>query len=191
MGNLVKGDQCYELFGGIALKKSRFFIKNTVTSSEADKNKAHRRHYGCNLNAKYQDLKLHALSKKYIKLLPRKAVTSTTSFIKLVISEAHDIEGCINIFFSCHCAITNCVDMLKNFFYNYMAIDDVKMHRTKIIKNVLCHHLKKELTDDIGSNKLCLLLDEDNDISIIKLLGASLIYFSYYYYYYYVYFRSL
>ena len=46
------------------------------------------------------------------------------------------------------------------------------------ITNVLCHHFEKELTDDICSNKLSLLWDESNDISIIKLLGVSIIYFS-------------
>ena len=34
----------------------------------------------------------------------------------------------------------------------------------------------KKLTDDIGSNKMRFLLDESNDISIIKLLGVSIIY---------------
>ena len=43
----------------------------------------------------------------------------------------------------------------------------------------MCYALiLKELTDDIGSNKLSLLLDESNDISIIKLLGVSIMYFS-------------
>ena len=36
----------------------------------------------------------------------------------------------------------------------------------------------KETTDDVGSNKFSLLLDENNDISIIKLVGESVMYFS-------------
>ena len=36
----------------------------------------------------------------------------------------------------------------------------------------------KELTDDIISNKHSVILDESNDIYIIKLLGASVIYIS-------------
>ena len=35
----------------------------------------------------------------------------------------------------------------------------------------------KELTDNIGSNTLSLLLDDCNDISIIKLLCVSVMYF--------------
>ena len=55
------------------------------------------------------------------------------------------------------------------------------MHRTKctnIITNVLCPHFEKELIDNIDGNKICLLLDESNDISIIKLLGVSIMHFS-------------
>ena len=41
-----------------------------------------------------------------------------------------------------------------------------------------CILISKELTDDIGSNRFSLLLNENNDNSIIKLLGVSLIYLS-------------
>ena len=57
----------------------------------------------------------------------------------------------------------------------------VKMHPTNctnIIKNVLCPHFEEELTNDIGNNKFSLLLDESNDISVKKLLGISVIYYS-------------
>ena len=36
----------------------------------------------------------------------------------------------------------------------------------------------KKLTDDIGCSKFSLLLGESNDISALKLLGVSTIYFS-------------
>ena len=86
------------------------------------------------------------------------------------------------MFLSCHCAITNCdhmFDMLTNNISNFKATDDVKMHRTKctILLQISCHHFEKELTDDIGSNKCSLSLDDSIDISIIKLLGVSMIYF--------------
>ena len=73
------------------------------------------------------------------------------------------------------------VDMLKHNISSCKTIDDVKIHRTKctnITTNVLFPHYEKELTDDIGSNKFNLLLDESNNISIITLLGVSIIYFS-------------
>ena len=43
---------------------------------------------------------------------------------------------------------------------------------------IRCPHFQQELTDNIGSNKSSLLLDEGNDISIIQVLGVSMIYFS-------------
>ena len=60
-------------------------------------------------------------------------------------------------------------------------VDDVKMHRSKctsIIKNVLSPHFEEELKCDIGSNKYSLLLDESNDVSVTKMLGILVIYFS-------------
>ena len=88
-------------------------------------------------------------------------------------NEAHNIEGCIAMFLSCHCVITNydhMVNMLKHNMSKCKAIDDVKTHRTKctnIIIDVLCPHFEEELTDDIGSNMLSLSLHESNDIPIV------------------------
>ena len=89
-------------------------FKDWVTSPEADENKDHYMHHRCDLNAEYQDMKPHEQSKKRGKSLSCKAVPITTSFIKAEIDKAHNTEGCIAMFSSCHCAITNCdhiVDM--------------------------------------------------------------------------------
>ena len=88
------------------------------TSSEADKNKAHCMYCRYDQNAKYLDLKLHAQFMKHEKSLLYKAVPLTTSFINSWNNKVHNIEGCIAMFLSCHCAITNCdhmVDMLKQY----------------------------------------------------------------------------
>ena len=71
----------------------------------------------CDLNAKYQDLRLHAQCKKHKKSLSYKTVPLTTSFISPGNNEPHNIEGYIAMFPSCHCVTTNCdhmVDMLKH-----------------------------------------------------------------------------
>ena len=63
---------------------------------------------------------------------------------------------------------------------NCLVIDDVKMHRTlctNVIENVLCPHVE-ELTDDIDSNKCSLIIDERNDISIMRSPGISVMYIS-------------
>ncbi|XP_017485766.1 PREDICTED: uncharacterized protein LOC108374302 [Rhagoletis zephyria] len=58
---------------------------------------------------------------------------------------------------------------------------EIRLHRTKctnIIKNVLAPHFFEELRTDIGDSKFSLLLDESTDISVTKLLGIVIIYFS-------------
>ena len=57
----------------------------------------------------------------------------------------------------------------------------MKMHQTKctnVIKNTLCSHFEADFLNDIGKNKFSLLTDESNDISALKLLGISIIYYS-------------
>jgi hypothetical protein len=49
-----------------------------------------------------------------------------------------------------------------------------------IIKNVWCPYFKKKnLRKDIGNSVYSLLIDESTDISVVKYLGISIIYFSY------------
>ena len=55
------------------------------------------------------------------------------------------------------------------------------MHRTKctnVIKNTLYSRFEADLLNDIDKNKFSLLIDESNDISVLKLLGISIIYYS-------------
>ena len=55
------------------------------------------------------------------------------------------------------------------------------MHRTKctnVIKNVLCNHFEADFLKNIGKNKFSLIIDKANDISLLKLLSLSIIYFS-------------
>ena len=87
-------------------------LKDWITSTEADEDKAYCMYCVCDLNAKYQDLKLHSQCMYHKKSLPHKAVPLTTSFINPGNNEAHNIEGCIAMFLRCHCAITNCDHMV-------------------------------------------------------------------------------
>lgn len=55
------------------------------------------------------------------------------------------------------------------------------MHRTKcsqIIKNVIAPYFVQELSQDVGDRPYSILIDESTDISVIKYLGCSIIYFS-------------
>ena len=150
-----------------------------------DATKCRCRYCHCVLKAKLQDLKNHVKTKKYVSALSTRNITPVSSIFKCSkSSESAKIEGSLAMFLCCHCAIRNCdhlVDLLKNNVCNNKAIDEVKMHRTKctnIIKNVLCPHFEEDLRCDVGSNKFSLLLDESNDISVIKMLGVTIIYFS-------------
>ena len=57
----------------------------------------------------------------------------------------------------------------------------MKMHRTKcthIIRNTLCEHFRTDLRQDIGDGRFSILIDESTDITVHKLLGISIIYYS-------------
>ena len=85
---------------------------------------------------------------------------------------------------SCHCAVMNCdhlIDLCKNTIHDSKIASKLKMHRTEcsgMIKNVLRTHFEDDLINDIGDEKFSLLLDESNDINILKILGIAIVYFS-------------
>ncbi len=68
-------------------------FKEWLAPLDFDENKAYCKFCRCEVNAKYQDLKVHALSKKHKKSLPFKAVPITSSLIKKKNNEAHNFEG--------------------------------------------------------------------------------------------------
>lgn len=58
---------------------------------------------------------------------------------------------------------------------------NLQIHRTKccgIILNILAPYFEKILRKDIDDNKFSLLVDESTDISVNKLLGVAICYFS-------------
>ena len=109
---------------------------------------------------------------------------SITEFCKPKCQETSKLEGNIAMFMSCHCAIMNCdhlVDLCKNTIHDSKIASKLKMHRTKcsaIIKNVLSTHFEDDLINDIGNGNFSLLLDESNDITVFKMLGVAIVYFS-------------
>ena len=158
-------------------------LKDWIMQVPGNYNKSRCKYCNCELKAKYQDLKNHIKSKKHVATLCGRNITPLTNIFKCTNNNASSkIEGSIAMFLSCHCAIANCdhlVDMMKN--NSNKDVDDVKMHRSKstnIIKNILCPHFEEKLKCDIGSNKYSLLLDESNDVTVTKMLGISVIYYS-------------
>ncbi|XP_028166143.1 zinc finger protein 862-like [Ostrinia furnacalis] len=94
------------------------------------------------------------------------------------------IEGTLALFIAEHTSIQqidHLTEALKKCISDSKSVMDIKMHRSKcsaVIKNVLAPHFKQKLLDDIDSQKYSLLLDESTDLSVSKLLGVVIRYFS-------------
>ncbi|CAG9789188.1 unnamed protein product [Diatraea saccharalis] len=87
------------------------------------------------------------------------------------------------MFVSAHCSII-AVDHLSELCklrFSDSKSRDLRVHRTKctnIIKNVLVPNFIKEIVSDSRDQQNSLLLDESTDISVSKLLGISIRYYS-------------
>ncbi|KAK4294470.1 hypothetical protein Pmani_032903 [Petrolisthes manimaculis] len=69
----------------------------------------------------------------------------------------------------------------KKVFSDSSAAKNMKLHRTKcknIVVNVLAPHFTESLRQDIGGSRYSLLIDESTDISVVKILGITVRYFS-------------
>ncbi|XP_020803118.1 uncharacterized protein LOC110179860 [Drosophila serrata] len=94
-------------------------------------------------------------------------------------SETCRQEAVIAMFIAQHRAIEpvgHLCELLKLF-----GAKKVKLHRTKctnLIKNVVSVHFNEDLRLDLGNEKFSLLIDASTDISITKLLGVAIIYYS-------------
>lgn len=161
-------------------------FKKWLLEVPTDSTKGRCNYCKCDINAKYTDILRHSKSQKHKVSVPIatsnvsiRSHVSTKSCVKTAACEAS-----ISLFLSSHCAIRNCdhlVDMCKCHFSETDVGSKLKMHRTKcteIINNVLSDHFVDDLVNDIGNGKFSLLLDESNDITINKLLGIAVIYYS-------------
>lgn len=93
-------------------------------------------------------------------------------------------EAGICLFIAEHCSLLSCnhlSELCKKQFVDSKAACDIQHHRTKcreIITNVLAPHFVTSLTEDIGENAYSLFLHESTDISVVKILGVCIRYFS-------------
>jgi len=72
-------------------------------------------------------------------------------------------------------------ELCKNIFQGCDSANELKLHRSKctnIIINVLAPHFNYDLLNSIGSGHYSILIDESTDISVIKFLGITILYFS-------------
>ena len=158
-------------------------LKEWIVPVAADASKAFCKFCKCDIKAKYQDLKQHSKSKKNLKACPFTTRTLDL-FMTLKNSEIAELEASISTFLCCHSAISNCdhlVELCKRNLPTKKTVSEMKMHRTKcthIIRNTLCEHFRTDLRQDIGDGRFSILIDESTDVTVHKLLGISIIYYS-------------
>jgi len=87
------------------------------------------------------------------------------------------------LFIAAHCSILSCDhlgELCKKYFKESEAASYMKLHRSKctaIISNVLGPHFAQCLKESIGDSFYSILIDESTDISVLKLLGITIMYF--------------
>lgn len=159
-------------------------FKEWLQPVDNDTTKAFCKYCKCEIIAKLYSLKQHIASSKHKKTTePRKSQKKIHFPKKNVDLSTEKAECCLALFVYEHCAIM-AIDHLSELCkhcFGESKCGDIKLHRTKctnIIKNVLAPHFIKEIVTDLGDQEYSLLLDESTDISVVKLLGISIRYFS-------------
>lgn len=164
-------------------------LKEWLLPVERDNSKALCKFCKCELLAKLSDLKKHANSQKHNKSSqPFSSARQTkldafkcASSQQLATSEA---EGWLSMAIAEHTAFLaadHLSEGCKKVFHDSNATKNMKLHRTKcknIVVNVLAPHFVESLQQDIGEARYSIIIDESTDISVMKLLGVVVRYFS-------------
>lgn len=149
-----------------------------------DRTKAYCKYCKCDMAAKLSILKLHILSAKHKNTIEPLKSQKTINFPKVKKDlNTQKTESSLALFICEHSAImaVNHLTELCKLRFHDSKQSDIKLHRTKctnIIKNVLTPHFIQEIVKDLGDREYSLLLDESTDISVVKMLGVSIRYFS-------------
>jgi len=139
----------------------------------------------CDVNAKRFDLIQHAKTKKHTISSKDFSLSRTISnYVKPTSVKTACAEGTLCLYIAAHCSILSCDHLgvlCKSQFNDSEAGKGIKMHRSKctyIICNSLAPHFEKSLINEIGNQPFSLLIDESTDISVLKFLGISIMYFN-------------
>lgn len=141
----------------------------------------------CAIESKKASLEKHATSAKHLASVPHQGLHQPTLddlASSLTPAPVQQAEATLALFVAEHCAM-NSVDHLgeacRGIFDDSKVASKIRMHRTKctnVIKNVLGPHFASSLRDDVGEQKYSVLMDESTDISVVKVLGIVIRYFS-------------
>lgn len=165
---------------------SDYKFKTWLQEIQGDALKCRCKYCGSVMNARFADLDKHRKTTKHMKAeapfsnqrLP--VITNYTS----AVTEVHKTEANMALFIADNCAI-NLADKLtklcKESFCDSKNVKNLSLGRTKcsaIISNVLAPDFREKLRNDIGNSAFSLIIDESNDISVTKILGLVIRYYS-------------
>lgn len=165
------------------LTDSRF--KDWLLKVDGDDTKCFCKYCKCTIAAKLSDLERH---KKTLKHKKAEEPFSSQRQPKLQFvkpsESVHETEAGLCLFIAEHCSL-RVVDHLsalcKHHFSDSKGCKDLKLKRSKcsaVVCNILAPYFARDLKNDIGNSKFSLLIDESNDISVTKLLGIAIRYYS-------------
>ncbi|KAI8117631.1 Zinc finger protein 862 [Lucilia cuprina] len=139
------------------------------------------------ISARYSDLIRHSETKKHKKSMqPFNGVFSVQpelSFSSKEVSEKQKAQARLSLYVAVHSSFlsVNHLGEVCNSEFADSKSSQFQLHRTKcsnIINNVLAPHFIDDLLKDIKDEYFSLILDEGTDISVEKLLGVVIRYYS-------------
>lgn len=162
-------------------------FKDWLTEVPGESGKAKCKFCKSVFHAKHSDLVQHTKTKKHIS--STNISSSSRKLDEFVMStkdtqKVGQAEASLALFVACHSSIhiiDDLSELCKSTFNDSQTAAGIKIHRTKcsaIMKFVLAPHFEKLLLEDIGNGPFSILIDESNDISVIKMLGIAIVYFS-------------
>ncbi|XP_044570417.1 uncharacterized protein LOC6493163 isoform X3 [Drosophila ananassae] len=163
------------------LQASEF--KAWIRKDETDLTKAYCSYCKCSIKTKLFDLRAHAETKKHISASSCFSQSNKISFSRMPKKQTEQ-EAALCLFIAEHTAIAQIDHLSRLCVHNFGACPSaakIRLGRTKctsIINNVLAQHFDEDLTADIGDSNYSLLLDESTDVSVTKLVGVAINYFS-------------
>jgi len=131
-----------------------------------------------------KNIQQHVKTKKHVEASNAFSTSrAISSFGKVDSFKTAAAEGAIRLFIAAHCSILSCDhlgELCKKYFKESKAASYIKLHRSKctaIISNVLGPHFAQCLKESIGDSFYSILIDESTDISVLKFLGITIMYF--------------
>ncbi|XP_052854739.1 uncharacterized protein LOC128263691 isoform X2 [Drosophila gunungcola] len=158
-------------------------FKQWLRKAPTDSTKAYCCFCKVSIGAKLFEIRQHAQAKKHIACIASVAQNHTIHFGRQP-TKTEEQEVALCLYIAEHSAIAPIDHLSQLCVKQFKACDatvDIKLKRTKcthIINDVLGVHFEDDLRKDIGKSKFSLLLDESTDISVTKLLGIVIIYYS-------------